>query len=850
MPTRREFLQVAATGIFVAVAPGLYGESNDLGAQAGTTRLPYDPKSLVRPVKIVKTVGDVRNAEALITKGVATLTMTAGGTAPQIILDYGHEVGGNPIFEITKVSGAPVLKAIYSEALPWLLPSGDGPAPGTPATNDAATSDISFVGIAGGIDLSRVERFPLQGVGRLENRLLQAGLRFQAVGLASPGVVELRLVGLIPSFHIPTPSENTGAFRCSEPALNEIWAMGPSTLNAASVPVHSVPAIWDVTSEGIKVGGSAYAGYRPGANWKDYTAAFDTKILANEASWLVRASQPNGLRMVLCASDDQLPISKPNTLRVYIQFTKKLLAEVPLPTKLSAGGWHRVETEVIGSSAKISLDGTLLTTVTLPPPSGFRLFASVTSGWVAFGNAQGAEAVFRNLKVTAPDGKTLYESSLTDPELLYLFCANSNELPSIVDGAKRDRLLFTGDLGVATLSLLSSTWALDYLSGSIRLFSAFQNPDGSILTALPTQSVPGKTPPVPSRGGISDYTVHHVSSTYNYWLHTGDGGFLSEQWPVVTRVLAYLSSMRNAQGLVAQRSIAETLTNAHYYGALKMASHMAEALEKKQAAAQYEAAAQPLRDAINAHLFNADMGLYGMDTGHMSVAPQHGNAYAVLYGVAPADRVPSILQKLQVALANPAGPLQASSGSTRIGPYTAGYEILARFSAGDTEGAIAIVRKVWDYMRSQSAYATGTAWEYVGLDGTPGLGPGTSLSHPWSTMPTPALSKYVLGIRPVEPGYRKWLVEPQLANLDWAEGKVPTPSGPLHVRWQKKNGHLSIRIEAPQNTKGIVGFPRSTSTVRINNRTVPTSQTVSGISRRPGYVYVEGESSGLYEQFE
>ena len=85
-------------------------------------------KKLLRPVEVVSTTGDVANAEALLTEhdGSATLTMAPGGIAPMIILDYGRDVGGLPVFEVTSVSGTPKLQAIYSESQQSLLPSGDG----------------------------------------------------------------------------------------------------------------------------------------------------------------------------------------------------------------------------------------------------------------------------------------------------------------------------------------------------------------------------------------------------------------------------------------------------------------------------------------------------------------------------------------------------------------------------------------------------------------------------------------------------------------------------------------------------------------------------------------------------
>jgi hypothetical protein len=113
----------------------------------------YPTGPLLLPLKVVSTSGNVQNADALVEahEGYTTLTMAAGGAAPMIILDYGRDVGGLPVFEVTAVSGTPKLQALYSEAQAYLLPAGDGasllPAaptyPGLTPTRSAAPAESS-----------------------------------------------------------------------------------------------------------------------------------------------------------------------------------------------------------------------------------------------------------------------------------------------------------------------------------------------------------------------------------------------------------------------------------------------------------------------------------------------------------------------------------------------------------------------------------------------------------------------------------------------------------------------------------------------------------------------------------
>jgi hypothetical protein len=47
------------------------------------------------------------------------------------------------------------------------------------------------------------------------------------------------------------------------------------------------------------------------------------------------------------------------------------------------------------------------------------------------------------------------------------------------------------------------------------------------------------------------------------------------------------------------------------------------------------------------------------------------------------------------------------------------------------------------------------------------------------------------------PGSRAFEISPRLYDLDWAQGSIVTPHGPLDVSWQRAGNSLSIEIDAP-----------------------------------------------------
>src|SRR5207249_4326501 len=88
-----------------------------------------------------------------------------------------------------------------------------------------------------------------------------------------------------------------------------------------------------------------------------------------------------------------------------------------------------------------------------------------------------------------------------------------------------------------------------------------------------------------------------------------------------------------------------------------------------------------------------------------------------------------------------------------------------------------------------------TAWEtFSGFDGRLWT---RSWCHAWAALPAYILPTYVLGVRPLEPGFSRALIAPQLGDLTWAEGRVPTPHGPIAVRLDKDGQGLNVELALP-----------------------------------------------------
>jgi hypothetical protein len=89
------------------------------------------------------------------------------------------------------------------------------------------------------------------------------------------------------------------------------------------------------------------------------------------------------------------------------------------------------------------------------------------------------------------------------------------------------------------------------------------------------------------------------------------------------------------------------------------------------------------------------------------------------------------------------------------------------------------------------------------------------------------LSERVLGVRPTGGGFQTAEIAPDLGDLKWAEGDVPTPRGRIHVRADKgAAGRLSVRITLPPGVDARVSL--GGKTIRLNRagtfRLAPSGQ--------------------------
>lgn len=199
---------------------------------------------------------------------------------------------------------------------------------------------------------------------------------------------------------------------------------------------------------------------------------------------------------------------------------------------------------------------------------------------------------------------------------------------------------------------------------------------------------------------INDNTPLAVIALWHHYAVTGNETFLRRCYPCAVRAVEYILSQRNEQGLVwctstktsdwgivGWRNViqnyrisgASTEVNSECYAALRTMSEMARLLGEDIAAAEYEASAEALRDAINSRLTNPANGLYYLTIdvdGTPRTDVTSDLVFPVLFGVASPERAARIVGALNdAAFWTDAGIRTVPRDDLSYGP-TNGYGLL------------------------------------------------------------------------------------------------------------------------------------------------------------------------------
>ncbi|MGW1214388.1 alpha-L-rhamnosidase-related protein [Streptomyces sp. NPDC002499] len=425
----------------------------------------------------------------------------------------------------------------------------------------------------------------------------------------------------------------------------------------------------------------------------------------------------------------------------------------------------------------------------------------------------------------------------------------------LVDGAKRDRTVWPGDMGIAVPTQYA--YSNDLVSTR-----------NALTTMFNAQSAAGEIPwsgPPFNLTGSDTYHTWTLLGTSTYYTYTVDRAWLDSEWANYKRGMAFITNKIDGNNLLNVTRTQDWArvgqggenisANALLYAALKGGATLATAEGDSALAASWNSKAAAIKSAANSLLWDAAKGMY-KDNPTSGLYPQDGNSLAVWYGLTDSTaKSKSVIAGLgkNWGIYGPATPEWGGN----VSPFAGGMELNARFTANDDYTALDQIRRTWGHMLTTDIGTKSTFWEGVKADG--GLAYGgsfMSLAHGWSTAPTSTLTFDVLGTAP-ESSTGAYRFVPHPGDLTSAEGRITMPQGAVDASWSRDPaaGAYSARLTSPSGSTGRIGVPKfggGNLTVTVNGTTVwrdgtftPTSG-ITGASQDDTYVYFTGVAPGSY----
>jgi len=413
---------------------------------------------------------------------------------------------------------------------------------------------------------------------------------------------------------------------------------------------------------------------------------------------------------------------------------------------------------------------------------------------------------FRFVKVQAIDGDVSLYSATAVPDIRNLeykgsfecndellneiwktgaYTVQLNVHDYIWDGAKRDRLVWVGDM-----------------HPEVAVVKAVFGKDKSVTNSL--DFIKECTPPGEWMNGIVTYSMWWVIIHHDWYMHWGDYDYLLEQKEYIKKlaentvsfVKGGLSvrdgemdgfvdwSSRNTRSEIEGRKTIVCI-------ALEYMAKLLDILGEQECSQKCLDCADVLREEKVHEESNKRI-----------------SALTVLSG-----RDSEIAKKVL-----------SGNSAEEMSCFMGYYVLKAKAELGDYTDALDIIREYWGGMLKMGATSFWEDFDIKWMENSSRIDEITpegmndihgdfgrycyrqfrhSLCHGWASGPTPFLSEQIAGIEILESGCKKLKIRPNLGDLEWIKVTYPTPFGNILVHAEKVDGQIKTKITAPEEIKVI-----------------------------------------------
>ncbi|KAB5542938.1 putative alpha-L-rhamnosidase B [Coniochaeta sp. 2T2.1] len=388
----------------------------------------------------------------------------------------------------------------------------------------------------------------------------------------------------------------------------------------------------------------------------------------------------------------------------------------------------------------------------------------------------------------------------------------------IVDGAKRDRAVWPGDMGVAVPSTFVSVGDLDSVRNALQVMYDYQNKDGSF---------PEAGPPLLQQGSDT-YHMWTMIGTHNYMIYKNDTAFLQQNWEKYLKAMDYiLGKVTPSSGLLnvtgtrdwARWQTGYNMSEAQmilYQTLLTGADLALWAAGDSTLSQDWTTRASALANATLEHCLDSPYGAFKDNATSTTLHPQDANSLALMFGlVSPTSALGQSISRRLTANWTPIGA-ETPELPGNISPFISSFEIRAHLAAGQTSRALDLIRRSWGWYLTHpngtgstvvEGYRTDGSWGYRSERGYGNDPSYVSHAHGWSSGPTGALTEGVLGLSVTGRLGESWKFAPAFGDLRFARGGFVTGLGKFEAGWERGKDGYQAWVAAPEGTRGQLVLP-------------------------------------------
>jgi len=399
------------------------------------------------------------------------------------------------------------------------------------------------------------------------------------------------------------------------------------------------------------------------------------------------------------------------------------------------------------------------------------------------------------------------------------------------DCPAREKMGYGADIVATAGAYIYNYNMANFYKKAIQDFANDQQPDGALTEIAPYTGIADR-----GYGGQSGPLGWQLAFCYlqkQLYDYYGDKRIIEQQYPAFKRQLDFLQ--QNAVNGLYHWDIgdhealdprAEAFSAAcFYYHHALLATEFAGILNQKKDSLKYAKLSKKIEEAIVKKYWVPHTGRFDNGT-------QAAQIFALWYQLSPEKE--KTFEVLLQEFARHNGHLSTGIFSTMMM-----FDILREMDQNEMAHTIANQKKFpgWGHMLEEGAT---TLWESWAKPTT------SSMNHPMFGSIDEWFYKSILGINAAAPGFRKIVIKPQPAELEWAKGAYQSVYGTIQSNWKKTGNGFQLQVSIPVNTTAEIWLPskENDSITEGGNKDFKTG-TVQLIKSENGYT-VFAVGSGDY----